>query len=141
MRNSPIKPTVDFAKEGVQHGFLKLPYSRDESAWGALMIPITVVRRGIGPTVLLTGGNHGDEYEGPVALVKLANSLKPRNVTGCIIIIPFLNYPAFRAGRRTSPLDHGNLHRTFPGSPDRTEERRVGKECVRTCTARGSPDH
>jgi N-alpha-acetyl-L-2,4-diaminobutyrate deacetylase len=120
MRNSPIKPTVDFTREGVQHGFLKLPYSRDDSAWGALMIPITVVRRGIGPTVLLTGGNHGDEYEGPVALVKLANTLKARNVSGCVIIIPFLNYPAFRAGRRTSPLDDGNLNRTFPGRPDGT---------------------
>ncbi len=125
MRNSPIKPTVDFTKEGVQHGFLKLPYSRDESAWGALMIPLTVVRHGIGPTVLLTGGNHGDEYEGPVALVKLATSLKPRSVTGGVIIIPFLNYPAFRAGRRTSPIDHGNLNRTFPGRPDGTVTEKI----------------
>ena len=25
---------------GVQHGFLRLPWSRDKSAWGNLMIPI-----------------------------------------------------------------------------------------------------
>jgi N-alpha-acetyl-L-2,4-diaminobutyrate deacetylase len=125
MRNSPIKPTVDFTKEGVQHGFLKLPYSRDDSAWGAIMVPITVVRRGIGPTVLLTGGNHGDEYEGPVGLVKLANRLKARNVTGCVIIVPFLNYPAFRAGHRTSPIDHGNMNRSFPGRPDGTVTEKI----------------
>ena len=64
---SPIQPTVDFSADGEQHGFLKLPYSRDDSAWGAVMIPVTVIRRGDGPTVLLTGGNHGDEYEGPIA--------------------------------------------------------------------------
>ena len=42
------------------------------------MIPVTVVKRGEGPTALLTGGNHGDEYEGPVALLKLANELRRR---------------------------------------------------------------
>ncbi len=64
MKASPIAPTVDFDRDGVQHGFLRLPYSRDESAWGNLMTPVTVVKRGNGPTALLTGANHGDEYEG-----------------------------------------------------------------------------
>ena len=120
MMNSPITPTVDFSRQGVQHGFLKLPYSRDDSAWGAVMIPITVIRHGSGPTVLLTGANHGDEYEGPVALIKLANSLTAGEVSGCVIILPYLNYPAFRAGSRTSPIDQGNLNRSFPGRPDGT---------------------
>ena len=74
---NPITCTLDFEQDGVQHGFLKLPYSRDDSAWGAVMIPLTVVRNGNGPTALLTGGNHGDEYEGPVALSKLAQQLQP----------------------------------------------------------------
>ncbi len=67
MRPSPISAIVDFDKDGVQHGFLKLPYSRDDSAWGAVMIPIAVVERGKGPTALLSGANHGDAYEGPIA--------------------------------------------------------------------------
>ena len=79
---TPITATVDFDRDGVQHGFLKLPHSRDDSAWGAIMIPITVVRRGAGATALLTGANHGDEYEGPVALVKLAGALQARDVRG-----------------------------------------------------------
>ena len=102
----------------MQHGFLRLPYSRDDSAWGAVMIPITVIRNGEGPTALLTGGNHGDEYEGPIALLKLANDLKPAEVSGRVIIVPAMNYPAFRAARRTSPIDAGNLNRIFPGRPD-----------------------
>lgn len=43
---SPITPTVDFDRDGVQHGFLRLPYSRDDSAWGSVMIPIAVIRNG-----------------------------------------------------------------------------------------------
>ena len=70
-RPSPISASVDFERDGIQHGHLKLPYSRDDSAWGALMMPLTVIKRGEGPTALLTGGNHGDEYEGPIALFDL----------------------------------------------------------------------
>jgi len=101
--DSPIIPTVPFDEDGVHHGFLRLPFSRDDSAWGSVMIPITVIRQGTGPCVLLTGGNHGDEYEGPVVLQELALTLSPTIVTGCIIIVPALNYPAFRAATRTSP--------------------------------------
>ncbi|WP_213776762.1 N(2)-acetyl-L-2,4-diaminobutanoate deacetylase DoeB [Caballeronia sp. dw_276] len=125
MRASPITPTVDLSADGEQHGFLKLPYSRDDSAWGAIMIPITVIRRGEGPTVLLTGGNHGDEYEGPIALSKLASNLKASDVTGRVIIVPFMNYPAFKAGTRTSSVDSGNLNRSFPGKPDGTVTEKI----------------
>lgn len=69
------------------------------------MIPVAVVKRGEGPTALLTGGNHGDEYEGPVALFDLARTLSAAEVTGRVIIVPAMNYPAFRAGTRTSPID------------------------------------
>jgi N-alpha-acetyl-L-2,4-diaminobutyrate deacetylase len=125
MRPSPISPTIDLDAEGVQHGFLKLPYSRDDAAWGAVMIPITVIRNGQGPTALLTGANHGDEYEGAIALAKLANTLRAEGVSGCVIIMPFMNYPAFRAGTRTSPIDRGNLNRTFPGKPDGTVTEKI----------------
>jgi N-alpha-acetyl-L-2,4-diaminobutyrate deacetylase len=120
LRPSPISPTVDFSAEGIQHGFLRLPHSRDDSAWGSVMIPITVIKNGEGPTALLTGGNHGDEYEGPIALFDLARTLKLEDVSGRVIIVPAMNYPAFVAGTRTSPIDKGNLNRSFPGRPDGT---------------------
>lgn len=124
-RPSPISATVDFEADGVQHGFLKLPISTDESAWGAVMIPVTVVKHGEGPTALLTGGNHGDEYEGITALMKLANSLSAGDVHGRVIIVPMMNMPAAMAGRRTSPMDGGNLNRSFPGDPDGTVTERI----------------
>ncbi len=125
LKPSPITATVDYAADGVQHGFLRLPHSRDDSAWGSVMIPITVVKKGEGPTALLTGANHGDEYEGPLALFELANTLKPDAVNGRVIIVPAMNYPAFRAGTRTSPIDGGNLNRTFPGRPDGTVTEKI----------------
>ena len=117
MQNSPITATVDFEADGVQHGFFKLPHSHDGSAWGSIMIPVTVAKNGDGPTVLLTGGNHGDEYEGPIALIDLAATIKAKYISGRVIIIPGMNYPAFQAGTRTSPIDKGNLNRFFPGNP------------------------
>lgn len=120
-----VYPSVDFHRDGVQHGFLKVPHSHDASAWGAVMIPITVIRRGDGPVALLTGGNHGDEYEGPIALSRLANTLRARDVSGCVIVIPFMNAPAVLAGTRTSPLDGGNLNRAFPGRVDGSVTERI----------------
>ncbi len=129
---NPITCTLDFEQDGVQHGFLKLPYSRDDSAWGAVMIPLTVVRNGDGPTALLTGGNHGDEYEGPVALRMLAQQLQPEQVNGRVIIGPFMNTPAFQAGTRTSPIDRGNLNRSFPGRPDGSVTEKIADYFRRT---------
>ena len=120
MSQSPVLATVDFDAEGVQHGYLKVPYSGDDSGWGAVMIPITVVKNDVGPTVIFTGANHGDEYEGPIALWWLSNELKSKDIRGRVIIVPAMNYPAFKAGKRTSSIDGGNMNRAFPGRPDGT---------------------
>ncbi len=114
---SPISPTIALDAPGITHGHLHLPHSRDDSAYGAIMIPISVAVNGDGPTVLLTGGNHGDEYHGPLALTKLMNSLNISEVTGRIIAVPYMNHPAFTSAARNSPIDGANLNRVFPGSP------------------------
>ena len=120
MSQSPVLATVDFDAEGLQHGYLKVPYSGDDSGWGAVMIPLTVVKNDVGPTVIFTGANHGDEYEGPIALWWLSNELKSKDIRGRVIIVPAMNYPAFKAGKRTSSIDGGNMNRAFPGRPDGT---------------------
>jgi len=89
------------------------------------MIPIAIIKNGKGPTALFTGGNHGDEYEGPIALFDLARTLDPKDVSGTVIIVPAMNYPAFRAGTRTSPIDKGNMNRIFPGRPDGTVTEKI----------------
>ncbi len=114
---SPISATIPLDAPGVHHGHLHLPHSRDDSAYGAIMIPLSVIVNGDGPTVLLTGGNHGDEYHGPLALTKLVNGIDASEVTGRIIVVPYMNHPAFTGASRNSPIDGQNLNRVFPGSP------------------------
>src|SRR4029079_8420880 len=46
-------------------------------------------------------------------------------VTGRVIMLPAMNYPAFRAGTRTSPIDKGNMNRVFPGRPDGTVTEKI----------------
>jgi N-alpha-acetyl-L-2,4-diaminobutyrate deacetylase len=132
MTTNPITATVDFNADGVQHGFLKLPYSHDASAWGSLMIPITVAKNGGGATVLFTGGNHGDEYEGPIALFDLANQIDAETISGRVIIVPGMNFPALLNGSRTSPIDRGNLNRSFPGSATGTITEKIADYFQRT---------
>jgi len=120
MNKNPITATIDFEKDGIQHGFLRLPHSTNESAWGSIMIPITQIKNGSGPTALLNGGNHGDEYEGPIALYNLAARGKHDDVQGRIIIVPAMNYPAFVQGTRVSPIDGLNMNRIYPGKAKST---------------------
>ena len=118
MSRTRIYSEVDFTKDGKQSAFLRLPHSVHRSAYGWLPMPITCIQNGKGPTVLLVSGNHGDEYEGQVTLMKLTRRLQADDVKGRIIILSAANYPAAMAGTRTSPIDQGNLNRTFPGNPD-----------------------
>jgi len=114
---NPISTNIDFDADGLQHGFLKIPHSRNDSAWGSVMLPITYARHGDGPGAILTGANHGDEYEGPIALQHLANSIDVDRLRGRVIIMPMMNYPAFLAAQRVSPIDQLNMNRIFPGQP------------------------
>src|SRR5207248_9077415 len=114
---SPLSPEIDLDRDGKQTGFLRLPYSVHRSAYGWIPIPIASIGNGAGPRILLMAGNHGDEYEGQVALGRLIRDLDPAEVRGRIVILPSANFPAAMAGSRTSPLDQGNLNRLFPGDP------------------------
>ncbi len=117
---SLIFTNVDYNAQGKQVDWLYLPHSVTRSAYGALAIPIAVIRNGDGPTVFLMSGNHGDEYEGQITLAKLIRELEPEHVRGRIIILPAANMPAAMAGTRVSPIDQGNLNRAFPGDPQGT---------------------
>ena len=132
MMKNPISPTIPLDEDGSHHGFLRLPHSGNDSAWGSIMIPISVIQNGTGPTALLTGANHGDEYEGPVALQDLALRLNAADIQGRIIIVPAFNYPAFRAGTRNSPIDDGNMNRVFPGNPRGTVTEKIADYFMRT---------
>lgn len=108
---------LDFEADGRHCDWLRVPHSTDLSGYGIVPVPLICIRNGEGPTALLIGGNHGDEYEGQIALAQLTREIDAADVRGRIIVLPSLNLPAVAAGRRVSPLDEGNLNRSFPGDP------------------------
>lgn len=85
--------------------------------WADHLIPLTVMvgsevrpERGL----VATGANHGNEYEGPVAIKHLMHTIDPAQVRGRLILVPVLNPSAFASGTRASVADDGvNLNRAF----------------------------
>ena len=119
-KKTKITSTVDFSKNGKYFGYLIIPHSTNDSGWGSLHMPIISIRNGNGSVAVFTGGNHGDEYEGTIGLMNIARSLDENSINGQVIIIPALNFPAFMAGDRVSPIDGLNMNRVFPGKRDGT---------------------
>lgn len=115
-----IKSDVDLKARGKHTGYLRLPHSTHQSAYGWIPVPVASIRNGEGPTVLVMAGNHGDEYEGQVLVGRLFRELRVEDVNGHLILMPMANFPAAQVGRRTSPIDDGNLNRSFPGLADGT---------------------
>jgi len=116
MSGTTVFTDIDYDKQGRQISYLNLPHSPHTDAWGVTPIPIAVIANGQGPTLILEGGNHGDEYEGPIVLGRLIRELDPARIQGRLIIIPGINIPAVVAGRRESPVDGLNFNRCFPGN-------------------------
>jgi predicted deacylase len=98
-----------------------------DGTWGNVLAPLTVINglNGSGRSVVCFGGTHGNEYEGQVAIRRLALELDAEALTGRVILMPRLNEPACVAGTRASPLDGGNMNRAFPGDPRGTITSRI----------------
>ena len=78
-----------------------------------------------GPRGLICAGVHGDEFEGPRALQKLAQTMDPGRLKGTLLLVPVVNEGAFYAGTRCHPEDGKNLARVFPGRATGTVSERI----------------
>jgi len=74
-----------------------------------------------GPTLLITGAVHGDEYEGPIAIRTFFHQLDSTQLRGRVIGLPVINTAAWAARVRVTPRDGGDLNRVFPGVADSPE--------------------
>ncbi|HKY94756.1 MAG TPA: succinylglutamate desuccinylase/aspartoacylase family protein [Kiloniellales bacterium] len=113
-----------------------------EIAWedGRLELPVVSLGDDAGPTVLVTGGTHGDEYEGQWTAAALCRVLSAEDVHGRLIVVPTLNRPAALAGQRTSPLDGADINRVFPPregakGPSAAIARFLWRKCILPATA------
>lgn len=116
---------IDFDQPGKRH--YQIAFHLD-GAWGYTLLPLTVINglRGPNPNgVLCFGGTHGNEYEGQIALKRLASDLDPEKMSGRVILIPQLSESACVANTRVSPLDQVNMNRAFPGNPRGTVSYRI----------------
>jgi predicted deacylase len=117
---SRLSADIDLLADGKEAGFVRVPHSVHRSAYGWIPIPIVRIKNGEGPSVLMQAGNHGDEWEGQIGLGNLLRAIEPKHIKGRLVILPSANFPAAMAGQRTSPIDDGNLNRSFPGDVDGT---------------------
>lgn len=83
-----------------------------------MALPVLAARgKQDGPTVVITGAVHGDEYEGPAAIHALFNYLDTSRLAGVVIGLPVVNGAAWEARTRAAPHDQLDLNRLFPGTP------------------------
>lgn len=118
MTPSRLSLTIDLDRAGHQIGDLMLRWSDNSNPLGYHPVPVISIRGGAGPVLLVLGGTHGDEFEGPAAILRLAARLRPEDLSGQLILMPAFNGPAVAASSRISPLDGQNLNRAFPGHAD-----------------------
>jgi predicted deacylase len=115
MERSIVRGTeLDLVSRGRRDYYVALEH---DSIWGDHLIPLSVM---VGPEaepgrgLVCFGSNHGNEYEGPVAIRHLLRDTTLDDVRGRVILVPVLNVAAFRAGTRDSSLDDRvNLNRAF----------------------------
>jgi N-alpha-acetyl-L-2,4-diaminobutyrate deacetylase len=112
-----VTSTIDLTAPGKQVGRLQYPKITDTGGWAYSFVPIATIANGDGPTVLVSGGNHGDEYEGQVAAMRLVQEIDPAQVTGRIVVVPVISTAASKANTRMWP-SQANFNRSFPGRPD-----------------------
>jgi hypothetical protein len=78
-----------------------------------------------GPTLLVSAGIHGNEYDGMVALRRVWEELDPSELSGTFVAIMCCNVDAHLVPDRNSAYDGQNLARVFPGKVDGTLTERV----------------
>lgn len=86
---------------------------------------VTCINNGSGPSIVVCGGIHGDEYEPQIVLRRLLSRIDTQDVRGRLIVIPSLNFPAAHRGGRVSTHDGLNMNRTFPGDKNGSVTQRL----------------
>jgi len=79
------------------------------------------------PRMVLLAGQHGNEWNGPWVLHKLANGLDPIEIRGTLVILPVTNPLAFNEASRVSAADGIDLNRTYGGGNPRKPTEHLGQ--------------
>ena len=116
-----VKVTRTFVVDGIRadpgefvKGYLEVTKRLDGTPY---VIPIMVVNGSLdGPRVCISGGVHGNEYPGPLAIATVVPSLNPKTLRGTVVALPVVHMAAFERMRRENEFDCVDLNRIAPGS-------------------------
>ncbi len=96
-------------------------------------LPVRVFKgKSTGKKVVITAGVHGDEQNGIMTAMKVAQRLVEQDIAGCVTIVPTINMSGIlNHSRNFFPVDPdtspSNLNRFFPGNVEGNEvERYLG---------------
>jgi hypothetical protein len=90
-----------------KQGYLEIA----ERPGGTHRIPIMIIK-GVdaGPTLVINGGEHGSEYNGPAGCLTLMKELQPEDVAGQVILVPVVNTLAFETRwMHGNPIDYRDV--------------------------------
>jgi len=103
-----------------------------------LRIPVVVAcgaKRG--KTLAVVAGQHGRELNGPAAIYKVIQELRPKRMQGAIVFFPAVNHLSMRQTMQDYPTEypryfksqqpklHLNINRTWPGDAKGTLQQRM----------------
>ena len=103
--------------------WLEVSPRADGSDWRLPLLYVTGATGG--PTLLVLGAVHGDEYEGVETIPEVFRRVASDGLRGALVMVPICNVPAYESVLRSSPIDGLNLARVFPGNPNGTITQRI----------------
>lgn len=108
---------------------IKLPVTTNLSG-GEVALWVHVVRGAQpGPTLVLLGGMHGDEWFTIEPIRRLLELTDPATLRGTVIAVPFVNSQALGQHMRNMPdnTDSPDMNRLFPGPLTNTSDQIIAK--------------
>ena len=113
----------DIAANEISH----LDFQVGELSGFPIRIPVSIINgTNDGPTLCVTSGLHGCEYDSIEAAIRLANAFSPDQLAGRLIVLPIINIQSFlQKVPFVNPLDNVNMNRIFPGDEKGTISRRI----------------
>ena len=96
---------------------LRVEISTDEKDEAVQQTLLVIRGKKDGPILLLTGGVHGDEFEGPQTIMNLFHEIEPENSAVAWSAWSLPTNQLMRMQIDAIPIDGKNLARVFPGDP------------------------
>ena len=87
---------------------MRFEISKDEKGEAVQQTLLVIRGNKDGPIWLLTGGVHGDEFEGPQTIMNLFHEIDSIKLSGSLVGLVIANKPAYEDANRCNPIEGKN---------------------------------